>query len=238
MSVVPKKSKEWVETQKNFPLFCTAIDRKHVAIKRLSGCCSQFYNYKGGVGTNGRADDGNIFQLSSFKSVLANCALNFPNDHFILGDNTFPLSPTLMESFSKRNLSLEKRIFNYGLACARRVVENAFGIMAALSRIFRREIEVDSETQQPILKKGWVDHEDTYTGAELPPLRGARSANTHSKTASETWKKLAEHFSGEGRVCWQMKAVGMTTYYCYCESQTLVLIVDNINNNTKCFKTQ
>ena len=36
----------------------------------------------------------------------------------------------MKKSFSARGLSVEERIFNYRLSCARRVVENAFGIMA------------------------------------------------------------------------------------------------------------
>lgn len=246
------------ETKWNFPLCCGAIDGKHVAIKRPPGSCSEFYNYKGGysvillalvdadckflyidVGTNGRANDASVFRMSSLKSAIDNSKLNFPNDYFILGDDAFPLSPNLMKPFSKRNLTLLERIFNYRLSRARRVVENAFGIMTARFRIFGKEIEVDLETVDLIVQcvctlhnwlrttspatyfeRGWVDHEDTdtgvfhpgqwrSTGTELPPLRGARSTNTYSKRASETRKKLAEYFSGEGRVSWQMKAIGM-----------------------------
>ncbi len=49
---------------------------------------------------------------------------------FIIGDNAFPLRTWLMKHFSLRNMEMDERIFNYHLSCARRVSENAFGIMA------------------------------------------------------------------------------------------------------------
>lgn len=170
---------------------------------------------------------------------MDNNALNFPDDYFIVGDDAFPLTPNLMKPFSKRNLTLEERIYNYRLSRARRVVENAFGIMAARFRIFRKEIEVNLETVDLIVKcactlhnwlrttspktyfeRGWVDQEDTETGllypgqwrslgTDLLPLRSARTTNTYSKKASEIRNKLSEYFSGEGKVSWQMKAIGM-----------------------------
>ena len=50
--------------------------------------------------------------------------------YFIVGDDAFPLRPWLMKPFCKRNMTVEERVFNYGLSRARRIVENAFGILA------------------------------------------------------------------------------------------------------------
>ncbi|XP_077541271.1 uncharacterized protein LOC144153512 [Haemaphysalis longicornis] len=48
----------------------------------------------------------------------------------IVGDDAFPLSPNLIKRYPGQELAPPQRIFNYGLSRARRVSENAFGILA------------------------------------------------------------------------------------------------------------
>ena len=50
--------------------------------------------------------------------------------YFIVGDDAFVLSEFMMKSFSRKNMSLFERIFNYRLSRCRRVVENTFEILA------------------------------------------------------------------------------------------------------------
>ena len=47
-----------------------------------------------------------------------------------------------MRPFLQRTLTPERRVFNYRLARARRVVENAFGIMARQFRLFQTAIHM------------------------------------------------------------------------------------------------
>ena len=112
--------------------------------------------------------------------------LNWPEDGFCLGDEAFPLRTNLLKPYSKRKLSLQQKIFNYRLSRARRVVENAFGILASRFRIFLRPIDLKVNTTETLIKaacalhnwlritspqyfpSGSVDEEDLDNGSVKP----------------------------------------------------------------------
>lgn len=144
----------------NFPHCCGALDGKHIAITKPRKSGSVYFNYKGffsivilalvdadykflwvNVGSNGSSSDCGIYNRSNLEPALRNETLGLPdqcplpNDdqdtpYFIVGDDAFPLRTYIMKPFSGRYLSRTERIFNYRLSRARRVVENAFGILA------------------------------------------------------------------------------------------------------------
>ena len=59
-----------------------------------------------------------------------------------VADEAFALGPHLMRPFPLRTLTHERRVYNYRLARARRVVENAFEIMASRFRLFLTAINL------------------------------------------------------------------------------------------------
>ena len=69
----------------------------------------------------------------------------------IAADDAFPLRPDMMKSFRQADLTLpQRKIFNYRLSRARRIVENAFGIMA--SRILYSHINLQPENIEKAVK--------------------------------------------------------------------------------------
>ena len=161
---------------------CGAIDGKHVAIKKPKDSGTLYYNYKGyfsivllavvdadyqflwaDVGANGSSSDCGIFNDSELEPALRNGTLGFPqpeplpNDDtdtpfFIAADDAFPLRTYMIKPFSHRYLSREERIYNYRTSRGRRVVENAFGILANRFRCLLTTIGTTPETAVKIVK--------------------------------------------------------------------------------------
>ncbi|XP_035432552.2 uncharacterized protein LOC118264220 [Spodoptera frugiperda] len=170
-----KKKSEDFKNKWNFPNAIGALDGKHVVIKAPQHSGSLYYNYKGtfsivlmalvdanykfiyvDVGCNGRISDGGVFANCSLSNALSNGSLNIPPPmplpgrakyvpYVIIADDAFPLKPYLMKPFPFRNQPGPNRVYNYRLSRARRVVENAFGLLANRFRILRKPIELCPE---------------------------------------------------------------------------------------------
>ena len=111
------------------------------------------------VGAAGRAG---VFADSALQKALTINSLDLPDavalqgistkiSHHVVGDDAFPLNARLMKPYPYRNLEKEKRIFNYRLSQARRVVENAFGILAHRWRVFLTTIKLSPEKVTDII---------------------------------------------------------------------------------------
>ncbi|KAJ8939524.1 hypothetical protein NQ314_011091 [Rhamnusium bicolor] len=57
-----------------------------------------------------------------------------------------------MKPYSRVSLTKEQKVFNYRLSRARRIVENAFGILASRFRIFEKPMACLPETVDKIIK--------------------------------------------------------------------------------------
>ena len=106
------------------------------------------------VGSNGRVSDGGVFNGCTLRQALEDESINFPPpeplpgdtrpiNYFIVADDAFGLKHYLMKPFAILNLLFAQRVFNYRLSRARRVVENAFGILANRFRVFLAPIPLD-----------------------------------------------------------------------------------------------
>ena len=136
------------------------IDGKQVRIQAPPHSGSQYYNYMGyhsiimlavedanykfmyvDVGLYGADSDAGIFRhcglfnaLEQDKARLPPCEQLPDGDtyipYFLIGDDAFALKSWMMKPYSKTEMTVSERIFNYRLSRARRIVENAFGILA------------------------------------------------------------------------------------------------------------
>ena len=100
------------------------------------------------VGAAGRASDAGVYGQLMLKKAIASNTLSLPCptplpkrsefelNYHIVGDDAFPMSVNLMKPYPQHNLEPQKRVFNYRLSRARRVVENAFEIPAHRWRVF------------------------------------------------------------------------------------------------------
>ena len=170
------------ENEWNFPHCLGAVDGKHVCMECPKGAGSAYFNYKKfhslvlmaacdakycftllDIGGYGRDNDAAIFTESIFGKMFEESPtdLHIPSPqltgaemlpYVLIGDEIFALKPWFMKPFPGRDLNENKCIFNYRLSRARRTIENAFGILSAKWRIYRKPIRADVGTVEKIVK--------------------------------------------------------------------------------------
>lgn len=95
--------------------------------------------------------------------------------YVFVGDNAFALGTHMMKPYSgvfeKGN---RKRVYNYRLSRARRVVENVFGILSSVFRVFRKPIllseqKVSQITMTSVLLHNYFRRSKTSSGIYSPP---------------------------------------------------------------------
>lgn len=237
-----------------------ALDGKHVGLRKPPNSGSLYFNYKKffsilflalvdaaykfmwvQVGVNGAAGDAQIFNNSTLKRRLMNGSLNLPepsplpNDtenmpYFFVGDDAFALSEHMMKPYPRSDINHDARIFNYRCSRARRVVENAFGILANRFQCLLRTLPQLPETatkvvlacivlhnlvrdRYPILHEPDVDREDQAhnvvpgawrEGQQLWPACRRQGGNFGSAEAKQMRDTLKVYYNSEaGSVPWQ-----------------------------------
>lgn len=147
------------------------------------------------IGAYGQQSDGSVFAHSTFAKLMMQGRLDLPPNRplrgeqepvplVFVGDEAFPLKRHLLRPFPGSDLGPSSRIYNFRLSHARRVVENAFGIMVSRFRVFRRPIAVSAERAESIVKACTVLHNllrDEYGATES----GSSDLDTHEFVATD-----------------------------------------------------
>jgi DDE superfamily endonuclease len=232
-----------------FPNCIGALDGKHVRVKAPPNTGSLYFNYKNyfslvllalvdasyrflyvDVGGYGRTADGGIFANSSLSTALACNQLHVPPPeevemaghipYVVIADDAFPLKTYLMKPYAQRGLTGEQRIFNYRLSRARRVVENAFGILSQRFQIFGCDMALAPKKVEVVTVAACCLHNfllrnstsaASYTADidQRQPSCNIQSvarqgSNRPSDTAAQVRNSLCRYFNSEhGAVSWQ-----------------------------------
>lgn len=144
------------------------------------------------IGAEGRQSDGGIFKNSNMGKCFEQKAFKLPNakpvemegpslPYVLLGDEAFPLSTYLMRPYPRSGeLDLSKKVFNYRLSRARRMVESAFGILAARWRIYRKPIIASVANARKIIQATVALHNFIISNE-----KNGQSRNTYTRVTPE-----------------------------------------------------
>lgn len=196
------------------------------------------------IGAQGRHSDGGTFKNSEMGRRFSEGQMNLPSPSIInpahtqplpfviVADEAFQLNTFTMRPYPGRNLTQERRIFNYRLSRARRVVENAFGIMASRWRIYNKPMNTSLATTEAIVQATICLHnflmtKDRYCDdnfgdnvnynsimandlwrqnlLETSAIQDHQNAssNNYSKEAAEIRDRFTDYFITEGAISWQ-----------------------------------
>nr|CAH7742406.1 unnamed protein product [Callosobruchus chinensis] len=242
---MPENQQQWKQisqeifVQWNYPNCIGALDGKHILILRPENTVGEFHNYKGthsivlmaivdakynfvyvNIGCQGRISDGGVFKHTDFAKRLENGTLNLPCDEPLPGrEKAMPYVLVADDAFRS-----PRRVHNYRLSRARRLVENAFGLLSSVFRIFRKPIEVkvdntvsdivlacvylhnflrsQNDSQRFYAPPGSFDTEDSCTGQIIPGSwrqitasdTGVRQLRKTPRNASNAAKAIREEF--------------------------------------------
>lgn len=197
------------------------------------------------VGAQGRMNDSGVFACTSLYRKMMRGELLIPPPeplpgqqksvpYIFVGDDAFPLSTSILKPYpGNYDKGSIERIFNYRLCRARRIVENVFGILASVFRVFRSQMLLQPEkaalvcmacvqlhnflrrsktSRQMYTPSGSLDHE--VDGQLLPGtwrqnyvnsslIPFSKTARKPSQEAKDVRKEFAQYFATNGAVEWQ-----------------------------------
>lgn len=201
------------------------------------------------TGINGSVSDSEVLKNTSFYKKLTSGNLNLPGPQLLpgtdtlapyvfLGDGAFAIEENIMKPFKHNQLlTYNKRIFNYRLSRARRVVENAFGILSSRFRIFYKPIQLSLKNADSVIvatcylhnylrrkspnyiTNSSLDYEDIENGTfheadwhlenHFLPLERRNPHSVKKKTGEKVRQNFIEYFNGEGNVSFQDRMINV-----------------------------
>ena len=125
------------------------------------------------AGAKGRAGDAGIYQDSELKACLENGELPIPppeplqydrsgktTPYFFIGDDAFGCTLNMMKpiNWARKKTTWANEVFNYRLSRARRVIENAFGVLSHRFRVLLATIQQEPKVASDIVMACCVLH--------------------------------------------------------------------------------
>ncbi|XP_069588343.1 uncharacterized protein [Ranitomeya imitator] len=162
------------------------------------------------IGAYGQSNDSRVFKTSPMGRRLYGDSYDFPPARpltgtsgppmpFVcVGDEAFQLSPQLLKPYSSRDLTRTKRVFNYCLTRARRVVECAFGILTTKWRVLLTAMKLHTETVDEVVKACVVLH--NYVISQEPVSMDDEDSQT-TLWDYQSNSVRAAGFQNEGPLC-------------------------------------
>ena len=116
------------------------------------------------VGQYGRHADGGIWRECSLNANMNAKTAHLPkpaalpgtqilSPYVFVGDGAFPLTENLQRPYCRRDMDEHQMIFNYRLSRARRVSENAFGVMSNRFRCLLSNMQLLPDTATTVVIK-------------------------------------------------------------------------------------
>ncbi|XP_041351114.1 putative nuclease HARBI1 [Gigantopelta aegis] len=117
----------------------------------------------------GSSSDGQIWNHCELRQAIEDGVIGIPDadplphddvdtPFYIIADDAFAMRTWMMKPFGRRGLDHDELVFNYRLSRARRVVENAFGLLANRFRCLLSTLQVDIDTVNLIVRTCVVLH--------------------------------------------------------------------------------
>lgn len=190
------------------------------------------------IGFFGKEGDSGIFLKSDMGQKILNGTFGFPEQcklpgsdkvapHVIVGDEAFRLHTHILKPYTRKSAreNPSEAVFNYRLSRARRVTENAFGLLRQIFRIFYQPINLETTTIDDLiwvtcclhnmLREGYLEKNKRplfdYDTEQPPPTDNlmplSRCGGFSNIEGFEVRNFFKEFFNNEGSIPWQTNSL-------------------------------